>query len=160
MCVIVDANLLSQFFSGRASGVYGPVYDWIDCGPGKLVAGGRKLAREIARVKAALRQISVWKAAGRARYVPDAIVDLTAAGLEASGACRSDDHHILAVAQVSGARLLCTEDGDLRCDFTNARIVSNPKGHVYGGPNARRLLDPVRGARCQPASCATRGTCG
>ena len=46
-------------------------------------------------------------------------------------ACTSDDTHVLALALVSGARLLYPNDAALIKDFKNRRIVANPGGKVY-----------------------------
>ena len=45
--------------------------------------------------------------------------------------CRSDDEHVLALALVSGARLLYTNDAALIEDFKNRDIVRNPRGAIY-----------------------------
>lgn len=65
--------------------------------------------------------------------------------LRDSGDCKSDDEHIIALAQISGARLLYTDDRDLQVDFTNTKLIGHPKGKLYP-VNAnrtvrRRLLD-------------------
>jgi predicted nucleic acid-binding protein len=43
----------------------------------------------------------------------------------------SNDPHILALAKVSGARVLYTKDDALIKDFTNKYLISNPKGRCY-----------------------------
>jgi hypothetical protein len=48
---------------------------------------------------------------------------------------RSDDPHVLALARLSGARVLYSEDGDLMDDFKDRTIVPHPKGKVYRFPN-------------------------
>lgn len=45
--------------------------------------------------------------------------------------CVSDDEHIIALAQISGARLLYSNDGDLHKDFRNKNLIDNPRGKVY-----------------------------
>ena len=47
------------------------------------------------------------------------------------GGYTSDDPHLLALAQVSGARLLYSNDSDLQDDFKNRRLIDNPRGRVY-----------------------------
>ena len=44
---------------------------------------------------------------------------------------QSNDAHVIALAQLSGARLLYTNDGDLQKDFRNKNLVDNPEGKVY-----------------------------
>ena len=47
------------------------------------------------------------------------------------GAVKSDDPHIIALAQVSGARLLYSNDKSLQQDFKNKDLINNPRGKVY-----------------------------
>ena len=47
------------------------------------------------------------------------------------GECASDDEHVIALARVSGARLLFTNDGDLQADFKNPGIINGPRGVIY-----------------------------
>ncbi|MYH42126.1 MAG: hypothetical protein F4017_01170 [Acidimicrobiaceae bacterium] len=47
------------------------------------------------------------------------------------GSCRSDDHHVIALAQISGARLLFSNDKDLHKDFKNRQLIDQPTGTVY-----------------------------
>jgi len=54
--------------------------------------------------------------------------------------CRSDDIHILALARAGGARLLYTEDKDLKKDFKNKAIIDDPRGKIYSGAKNKRLL--------------------
>ncbi len=68
---------------------------------------------------------------GRVKDIPDSIVDSEMETLEAQQICRSNDAHILALARVSGARLLYTNDQALQRDFNNPQIVSDPRGQVY-----------------------------
>ena len=68
---------------------------------------------------------------GRVKDVPDSVVDTETANLQARRISRSNDTHILALARVSGARLLYTNDQALQEDFNNPRLVSEPRGLVY-----------------------------
>lgn len=47
------------------------------------------------------------------------------------GMCQSDDTHIIALAQISGARLLFSNDKALHQDFKNKELINNPRGKVY-----------------------------
>ena len=51
--------------------------------------------------------------------------------LHDSGDLRSDDPHIIALANVSGARLLYSDDRNLHQDFTDGALIDNPRGKVY-----------------------------
>ena len=68
---------------------------------------------------------------GRVRDIEDRVVDAETANLEAQRICISNDTHILALARVSGARLLFSNDSDLRDDFKDNRIISRPPGLIY-----------------------------
>ena len=58
-------------------------------------------------------------------------VDTQTEELKDDGEYKSDDPHILALAQVSGVRLLYTNDRPLHGDFGNKRLIDNPRGKVY-----------------------------
>lgn len=51
--------------------------------------------------------------------------------IEREGIIKSDDPHVLALAQVSGARLLYSNDQDLSDDFRDRRFIDSPQGKVY-----------------------------
>ena len=65
------------------------------------------------------------------KKVSDERVDAETAIIKQQGLCRSDDPHVIALAKISGARLLCTSDEDLHADFKNPEIVNNPRGSIY-----------------------------
>lgn len=72
--------------------------------------------------------------AGRLKTVDRAEVDRVSQKLKASrgpASLTSDDEHVVALAMVSGARLLFTNDMRLSRDFKNPQIVSVPRGRVY-----------------------------
>lgn len=132
MCVLVDANLASLVFSRPALADFEPLLDWL-LNPdrdGRLVLGGL-LARELGRVEAARRVVAELLRSGRARRIEDARVSEAAGELKDGGLCRSNDHHVIALALVSGARVLCTRDRTLQEDFRNADLVTKPRGNIY-----------------------------
>ena len=45
--------------------------------------------------------------------------------------CRSNDTHVIALAQISGARLLYSNDKDLYVDFKNKHLIDEPRGKIY-----------------------------
>ena len=51
--------------------------------------------------------------------------------LEKKGLCISDDPHVIALARISGARLLCSNDKDLQQDFGTKNLIDRPRGKVY-----------------------------
>jgi len=106
----------------------------------KMVYGGKLLTEYIRspKIKSVLRK---FDQIGIAQAYDDEKVNSEAKRIRRLRACRSKDAHIIALAKVSGARLLCSEDGKLHQDFKNSRLLSNPKGVVYQTSDHRPLLD-------------------
>ena len=147
MCAILDANVVGQVFGTDRPAAGQAFFRWIDSGPGRLVVGGR-LRRELDRGSHHFRQ---WRLqavlAGRVTLLNDDAVDGRARALEQQNACRSDDPHVVAAAQLGGARLLYTNDGALQADFDDKALIDRPRGKVYSTrkrddltPAHRRLL--------------------
>ncbi|MBW8039205.1 MAG: hypothetical protein FVQ85_04315 [Planctomycetes bacterium] len=106
----------------------------------KVVYGG-KLRTEYVRSKKIKRVLRKFDQIGIAQAYDDEQVNSEARRIRKLPACQSDDAHIIALAKLSGARLLCSEDGELHQDFRNSRLLSNPRGKVYQTSNHRPLLD-------------------
>lgn len=139
MCAVVDANLASRFFGDPVDAALRPLWDWIARGRGALVAGGRNLD-ELSRVGEASRALRNWERAGRAWFAP--YKEVEAETRRVTNQCRSDDPHVIALARVSGARLLCSGDQLLHADFDDRDLINNPRGKVYQYANHADLLDP------------------
>ena len=69
-------------------------------------------------------------ASGRVERVSDEEVEAETVRLAKRKACGSNDEHVIALALVSGARLLYSNDRDLGDDFRNKNLM-NPPGKVY-----------------------------
>ena len=143
MCAIVDANRADDVFGPNRSEAGEAFFNWLWEGRGKLVIGG-EVRRELAQTSARdwLQQLLL---AGRAIDVDDGQVDARAK--EVRGQCHSDDPHVIALAQLSSARLLYSNDKDLHRDFGNRQLVSEPRGRIYStnesdhfSQHRRRLL--------------------
>ena len=132
MCAIVDADVAHQAFGAldQTNEAGRRFFDWLNSGRGKLVIGG-KLRRELRRS----RNFSEWAAqaaqAGILLSVDDATVCEMARALESGSALRSNDAHIIALARISGARLLYSNDQRLQEDFNDHRLVNHPRGKVF-----------------------------
>lgn len=142
MCLIVDTNLASLVFCKEPQNDFRPIIDWLLSSHqdpqknGKLVVGGH-LATEINRLNDARIFIRQLSQAGRARIIPKEITDEEA---KKFGNYKSDDPHVIALARVSGARILCSHDKDLHKDFRNTKLINNPKGHIYQNARHKHLL--------------------
>ena len=64
---------------------------------------------------------------------------------ELKNECVSDDQHIIALAQISGARLLYSHDGDLQEDFRNKELIDRPRGKVYSTKKTKNFTSAHRG---------------
>lgn len=129
MCAILDANIVGSVFGSNRPIAGKEFHKWISTGHGRLVIGG-KLRRELARTPAR-EWLRVAISSGRAKQLNDQKVDQRTQQLIESGKCRSDDQHVIALAQLSGSRLLYSDDGDLGKDFKDRQLISSPKGSIY-----------------------------
>ena len=68
---------------------------------------------------------------GRPNGIDGKRIDEVAKRLKSEGSCRSNDQHVIALAQLSGARLLYSNDRNLNHDFVNPELVPQPTGRVY-----------------------------
>ena len=129
MCAIVDANVAHEVFGADRPEAGVKFFQWISSGNGRLVASG-KLLEELNRTSAREWARQALNA-GLIRNVPETHVDARMEELRSEGAIRSDDPHVLALAQVSGARLLYSNDAELQQDFKDTRLIGNPPGKIY-----------------------------
>ena len=118
-------------FSGDDTTAGKAILDWLDERKGTIVVGG-KLLKELSRGS---NKFTVWaqQAALREvmRRVEDGKVDRRTEQLIRGGACKSNDPHIIALAQVGGARLLYSNDRALHQDFDDKGLIDNPRGKIY-----------------------------
>lgn len=139
MCMIIDTDRLVAFAAETVDAA--PIHWWLRKLLGNLVySTGGKFETELKRVPEAKRRLEEYQRAGRARFVPPDSLREEVAGLETSELVRSNDAHVLALARVSGARLLYTGDKALMEDFRDLEIVPRPKGRVYSRAGNKRLL--------------------
>ena len=129
MCAILDANVAHEVFGADPTEAGVKFFEWINSRKGHLVAGG-KLLEELNRTSAREWARQALNA-GLIKNVPETHVDARMAELRNEGAIRSDDPHVLALAQISGTRLLYSNDRALQQDFSNRRLIHNPPGKIY-----------------------------
>ena len=144
MCAIVDANVVSEVFGSNLPPAGEKFFDWLNKGSGRLVVGG-KLFEEL---KQSSTDFRLWgkeaQLAGKMRIVNESEVDARTEQIQNEGTIRSDDPHVIALAQVSRARLLYSNDGNLQQDFKNKSLIDDPRGKVYstsGGGSFQRSHD-------------------
>ena len=141
MCAIVDASVKGELKAGGSpAGV--EFLRWLLFGNGIMVLGGTKLRKELCAkpiVPHDSRLIEELKRAGVLRECNDARVDSLADRLHEEGSCKSDDPHIIALAIISRARLLFSNDSDLHKDFRDKNLVDDPRGSVYSTISDRQF---------------------
>ena len=141
MCAIIDANVSPEVFGDGRTPRGKILYEWLTSGrTGRLVVGG-KLLRELSQYGKFKAWLSAAIPAGRARIIRDAVVDAETESIRAGEICQSNDHHVIALARVSGARLLFTNDRTLEKDFRNRSLVLDPRGKIYKYPDHSHLLN-------------------
>ncbi len=160
MCLIVDNNVRHEVFGETPTAAGSLFKNRIDNRNYQLVLGGG-LLRELGEYGAFKRWFRTASRYGYVRRIDDQTVDDKTRQLLGDGECISNDHHVIALALVSGARLLFTNDHRLQTDFTNPLVVSHPKrGKVY--TTVRRgkdVTDVHRKLLAQRNLCAWSG-CG
>ena len=129
MCAIVDADVSSEVFGANRSEAGKRFFEWLNSAPFRLVVGGRLLEDLNGSPARSWMQQAILSA--KVRVEERGIVDEREEELRKEGACRANDTHIIALAQISGARLLYSNDKDLHEDFGNKRLIDRPRGKVY-----------------------------
>ena len=129
MCAIIDANVRHEVFGDNQSPAGKFFLNWLlDKGGARLAVGGKLWAelnsyRKFQPLFAdLLRRSKVVKCNDDSVNAEAALID---------DVCQSNDSHILALARISGARLLYTNDLDLQEDFGDPHIINGPRGLIY-----------------------------
>lgn len=131
MCAIVDNDVQHQVFNPKKQTPAGRRFlDWLDKRHGKLVIGG-KLRRELVEHDQFRKWFQQAILSSNVIQFDDQKVDDIAVRMLKQHDLKSDDEHTLALAKISGARLLFTEDRDLMTDFRNKLIIDSPRGRIY-----------------------------
>ena len=131
MCAIIDASVTFEVFGKKQTEAGKRFRNWLDGGRGRLVVGGKNL-EELTRNGNFARWFREERRRGdRVRQPRNEIISERQQALVGDGLPTSDDEHVLALALVSGARLLYSNDRRLKNDFLNTEIVREPEGRVY-----------------------------
>ena len=144
MCAIIDANVAHEAFGQNPPPAGTGFRRWVE-GKGRLVWGG-KLRMELSRDRNFRQWAQSAVLSGKLRSERDDDVNQRTEEMERQRAYESDDPHILALAHISGARLLYSNDQPLHRDFKNPALLDPPRA-IYStlrsqsfGPAKRRLL--------------------
>ena len=157
MCAIVDANVTHEVFGSNPQPAGEKFFEWINKGTRRLVAGGKQLEELEVSSPDFRRWIIDAVVAGKMRIVNRDEVDRRAEQIQRQGTCKSNDPHIIALAQVSNSRLLYSNDGDLQHDFKNRRLIDNPRGRVYSTLKTKNFTSTHRKMLQQRDLCQVEG---
>ena len=140
MCAIIDANVTFEVFGGKQTEAGVRFRHWLDGVRGKLVVGGKNL-EELAQNGNFRRWFVEERRLGgqRVQQIRNEVITERQQALVRDGLPTSNDEHVLALALVSGARLLYSNDRQLKNDFLNAGIVREPEGRVYTTQDGARF---------------------
>jgi len=134
MCIVIDTCCLASVFDSDQVDhtEYEPVLRWITEGRGKMVFGGKRYGRELARLKRYQRIWAEFARSGKIVRLDDEKVDAIEEGTRTSTRWRRfNDHHVLAIVIASGVKVVCTRDrgcGELLKHYSEyPRGVSRPR---------------------------------
>ena len=125
MCVIIDANMVADFVNEKENTA--PLKKWLDQGKGRLISpppGTRLDAEYRGRFGKTLIR---YRAVGVAVPISASAEEVENLSIELKPQLKSNDSHIIALAIVSRAKLLASNDEKLGEDFKEH--IS--KGKVY-----------------------------
>jgi hypothetical protein len=125
MCLIIDINVLGAVFDSKNSkhNHFEPVKTWILDGRGKVVYGGSRYIKELAKTPRYLRLLLQLRKAEKACYVENDKVDEAEKKI-----CHEirdedfDDQHIVALLVVSKCKLICSLDERAYQYFTHPEL--------------------------------------
>ncbi len=142
MCIIVDANRMGGFLMQPYGEGVSPIHKWLNKknNPSHLVySTDGSFCREVGQN--ARQKLASYVQSGRASVIPAKCFENLEKKLLGNSKVQSNDHHILALAQYSGTRILFTGDHDLMRDFRNSELINRPRGKVYSDQCQAKLLD-------------------
>ena len=129
MCAIVDTNVISEVMRGKTeAGI--KFKDWLENKKGRLVVGGKHL-EELLKDNGFKKWFIEMRRSSVVEQIRNELILKRQRNLDQRNDLKSNDSHVLALAIVGGARLLYTNDGNLKKDFSNNKIISGPLGKIY-----------------------------
>ena len=135
MCTICDANVAHEIFNPKKQTPSGKIFlDWINQ-KRPLITGG-KLTKELFNKDDLKRWASTAINDGRLKEYSNENIKKAIKNLKKEK-LKSNDLHIIALAKVSGARLLYSNDSGLQEDFKNKKFIN---GKIYSSSKKERTL--------------------
>lgn len=134
MCAILDNSLRDMVFGSSPTEAATNFRKWIESRKVRLVVGGH-LKKELSGNRSVKAWLSEGERSGVVQMIDDEKVNVKTSSLEENSLCKSNDEHVIALAQVSGARLLYAKDEKLEEDFRNKTLIDKPRGVLYPKEN-------------------------
>ena len=133
MCLILDANVCTDVLKKNPNSPYQKLIRAVFDNQVLLIHGGQ-LTDEY-RQAGVLGIIATLAQSGRAIRVSDELIQAEIQRIR--GRCKSNDEHVIALARADRkrARVLCSNDQDLRTDFKNKTLINKPRGAIYSPKN-------------------------
>ena len=139
MCAIIDHNVTFEVFGRKQTEAGKEFRKWLDDGQGVLVVGGKNLRELTQNNNFRNWFVESRRLVDRLRQIDKAKIEAEEERLRVDGRLTSNDGHVVALAIVSGARLLYTNDRKLTQDFENAEVVVNTTGEVFETRESKRF---------------------
>ncbi len=134
MCIIIDSTIFGEF--NKNSTEIKPVKDWMKKS-GKIVYGNAgRLKIELHRSTKMLKLFADYRKQGKLKLIGSEVIDDKSRALN-QHTLRSNDRHIIALAQASMVRVLVTS-GDHRLINDFKRLIQG--GKVYMKKSHKHLL--------------------
>ena len=144
MCAILDVNVRHEVLNPEKLTPAGKVFDeWINEGENRLVIGGKITDELVGNSKEVLNFLKELLKNKKAKSFSAEDIETRAKKLKKQKQCQSNDLHIIALAQISGARLLYSEDQKLQEDFKNKNLLDQPRGKIYPNDNNEKKSQRV-----------------
>lgn len=156
MCAILDVNRAHQLLPDSPTESVDPLTKWVERGHGKLVVGGALLDELGKNLRVAQWIAEQHRSGGVVSLTPRDRQEVSTRTVELRnhGVCKSNDEHIIALAQIKRVRLILTADKNLQEDFKNRKLIDNPRGKVYpyraNSSDKKKFLDRVESC---PSGC-------
>ena len=145
MCVIIDTNMIKGFIKPMTTEDMKPLRQYIVNGKIKLISPpkGSTLSGEYKKINKTNEFLTEYSSQGFIKIISpekleQAEQELVFREKKYNIKYKSDDFHILVLAEASNTKLLVTNDGDLEKDFKNPSIIG---GSIYKYKTQTKLLD-------------------
>ena len=152
MCAIADyANVGNAAVASDGTEAAKGFLRYVSDGGLKLLLGGSKMNDEILGCSQAFRRwLSRALETGCVLRASDDQVDEVAKRLTDADCCESDDEHLVALARVTGARLIFTNDRALQRD---CKALLSPPASVYTTNDERTSFSPQKRRLLTTTTC-------